>query len=376
MRIFIASGIFHPEPGGPATYLHHLLPELQARGHSISALAFGDAPTDGYPYLLTRIPRSNYLIRQRAYRRAAATLWPGHDLAFVHSIGLPLPDSIHPQIGKIVGDKAWERAVNRGWVPPTTDVDQFQVERQTPQGELSKMLRTKQVKRFDHIIVPSQYLKRMVSGWGIDPERISVIYNAPPTAIECPAESQSEARRKLSLPDAPLLLTVARLTSWKGIDHIMQALAELPDIHLLVAGDGPDRDRLEGLRVSLGLEDRITFLGRVDRAVMPLYYRAADYTVLYSGYEGLSHVLLESLEIGTPVIASDKGGNPEVVEHDRNGLLVPYVDTGALRDVCRMAFEGDTHRRLAANTSVGLARFKWPTLVAQTIDILERFANP
>ncbi len=58
--------------------------------------------------------------------------------------------------------------------------------------------------------------------------------------------------------------------------------------------------------------------------------KAADYVALYSGYEGLSHTLLESLRAGTPVIASDKGGNPEVVQHGINGLLVPYVDVEAL----------------------------------------------
>ncbi|MBN1120252.1 MAG: glycosyltransferase family 4 protein [Anaerolineae bacterium] len=373
MRIFIASGIFHPEPGGPATYLYHLLPEIQARGHSITALTFGDAPTDDYPYPLTRIPRSNYITRQRAYRRAAANLWPGCDLAFVHSIGLPLPDVIHPQIGKVVGDKAWERSVNRGWVPPTSDIDRFQVERQGALAEMSKALRSQQVKRFDHVIVPSQYLKQMVIGWGIEPERVSVVYNAPHAEMPRPAENKAEARRRLSLGDGPLLLAAARLTAWKGIDHILHALADRADIRLLVAGEGPERTRLEALRSELGLENRVTFLGRVDRAVMPLYYRAADYTVLYSGYEGLSHVLLESLGIGTPVIASDKSGNPEVIEHEGNGLLVPYVDVGALIDTFRTAFEGDTCKRLAANTSPGLERFRWETLVEQTIGILERF---
>ncbi len=373
MHIFIASGIFHPEPGGPATYLHHLLPEIQARGHSITALTFGDAPTEDYPYPLTRIPRSNYITRQRAYRRAAANLWPGHDLAFVHSIGLPLPNQVHPQVGKVVGDKAWERSVNRGWVPPTTDIDRFQVEQQGALAEMSKTLRSRQVKRFDHIIVPSEYLKRMVTGWGVEPERVSVVYNAPHAEIERPAESKAEARRRLSLGDGPLLLAAARLTAWKGIDHILHALADRADIRLLVAGEGPERDRLEALRSELGLEGRVTFLGRVSREALPLYYRAADYTVLYSGYEGLSHVLLESLGIGTPVIASDRGGNPEVVEHERNGLLVPYVDVDALADAFRTAFEGDTCERLAANTPLGLERFRWETLVEQTIGILERF---
>ena len=111
------------------------------------------------------------------------------------------------------------------------------------------------------------------------------------------------------------------------------------------------------------------------REALLMYYRAADYTVLYSGYEGLSHVLLESLRIRTPVIASDRGGNPEVVEDGVNGLLVPYIDVDALAGAFRTAFEGDTRRRLAKNTSINLERFGWGVLVKQTIEILERVKN-
>ena len=83
MQILIASGIFHPESGGPATYLYHLLPELLARGHDITALTFGDPPGQScdYPYPLVRVSRQqNYFRRQWQYYRAAAKLWPGHNL--------------------------------------------------------------------------------------------------------------------------------------------------------------------------------------------------------------------------------------------------------------------------------------------------------
>src|SRR5574341_2247128 len=88
MRLFIASGIFHPEPGGPATYPHRILPAFVERGHAVTALAFGEGRVDGYSYPLTRIPRRSYLQRQCDYYRAAGRLWPGHDLAYIHSLQL------------------------------------------------------------------------------------------------------------------------------------------------------------------------------------------------------------------------------------------------------------------------------------------------
>ena len=332
MRIFVATGIFHPEPGGPATYLYHLLPELQQRGHQVTVLTFGDAPTDAYPYPVTRISRhQSYLKRQWAYFRAALRLWSGHDLAFIHSLNIPLPRRMQPRVGKIVGDSAWERATNKGWIAPDVDVDSFQATRFDLRVELNKWQRARTARTWDHIIVPSKHRKQMVAGWGVSPERISVIYNALTADIYNVAQSQAETRSALGLPeDVPLLLTVARLTPLKGIDVSLQALAQVPDVHFVVVGDGPARQSLETLCTSLGLVDRVRFAGRIPHEAIPRYYRAADYTLLYSGGEGLSHVLLESLFAGTPAIASDAGGNPEVIHHHVNGLLVPYPNVDAL----------------------------------------------
>jgi len=372
MRIFVASGIFHPEPGGPATYLYRLLPEVQARRHTVRVLTFGNGPATGYPYPLRRIPRRALPLRWADYARAAWREVRRADVVFVNNLGLPLigGGSI-PRVLKVVGDLAWERAVNKGWIAPTEDVDAFQQGRYPWRVRLLQAQRAREVRRADRVIVPSRYLRDMVIGWGAPPERVHVIYNALPPDTESASLSQAEARAALGLGAEPLLLTVARLVPWKGIDHLIRALPAVPEARLLVAGDGPDEGRLRALAGSEGLAVRVTFLGRVPRERLALYFRAADYTVLYSGYEGLSHVALESLGAGTPVIASDKGGNPELVAHGVNGLLVPYPDTRALAETLRVAFSGETRARLAAHTGDGLERFAWEALVAQTVAVLE-----
>jgi D-inositol-3-phosphate glycosyltransferase len=111
---------------------------------------------------------------------------------------------------------------------------------------------------------------------------------------------------------------------------------------------------------------RVRFLGKVPRAQVPLLMRAADYLALYSSTEGLSHTLLEALHVGTPVIASARGGNPEVVQHGVNGLLVPHPDLSALRAALGHAFSDGVRAALAANSAVGMARFSWQTLLDQT----------
>jgi glycosyltransferase involved in cell wall biosynthesis len=372
MQLFIATGIFHPESGGPATYLHHLLPEAVARGHQVTLLTFGDASGGDYPYPVTRISRQqSYPARQWQYYRAARRLWPGHDLAYVHSLGLPLPRAARPCVGKIVGDKAWERAVNKGWISPQTDIDAFQRSRQPLLVEIDKRRRACEARRFDHVIVPSSYLKQMVISWGVEPERVTVVYNALRTDEAPPDISPAEARAAFDLPAGPLLLTAARLVPWKGIDHTLEALKALPDVKLAIAGDGPDRSRLESLCAAAGLAKRVFFLGQVPHDRMPLLYRAVDYTLLYSGYEGLPHTLLESLQAGTPVIASNKGGNPEVVQDGTNGLLAPYVDVEGLADVLRRAFEPGQRQALAAQSHLGLERFHWVQMVDDTLGVLQ-----
>ncbi|MBZ0277833.1 MAG: glycosyltransferase family 4 protein [Anaerolineae bacterium] len=374
-HLFIASGIFHPESGGPATYLYELLPELQQRGWDIQALTYGNGATD-YPYPLLRIPRRTLPLRLLDYARAARPLLAWAELVYVHTLGLPLVGSRRaPRILKIVGDQAWERAIRRGWIPPNEDVDRFQMSRYSLIVSAQQAARSREVRGMDGVIVPSNYLKRMVVGWGVAPEKVHVIYNAlpPQTGDSGAAASQADARAALGLGAEPLLLTVARLTPWKGIDHLITALSRLPDVRLLIAGDGEVRPQLEAQADRQGLTERVTFLGRVPREKMPLYMQAADYVALYSGYEGLSHTLLESLRAGTPVIASDKGGNPEVIQNGVNGLLVPYVDVDALTGTIQEAFQPGKRDALAANAHVDTGRFDFTGMVEQTDSVLRSY---
>ena len=230
----------------------------------------------------------------------------------------------------------------------------------------------------DGVIVPSHYLKRMVAGWGVDEAKINVVYNALPPHMMARDGinvelSQSEARQQLNLLDAPTLLTAARLTAWKGVDHLIAALQHIPEVRLIVAGEGELLDSLKAQAAASGLTERVTFLGKISRDKLAVYMKAADYVALYSGYEGLSHTLLESLLAGTPVIASDKGGNPEVVQHNVNGLLIPYIDVEALTAALQAAFRPGERARLAANSRIGMERFQFTTMVKHTSDVLESY---
>jgi glycosyltransferase involved in cell wall biosynthesis len=374
-RLGIASGIFHPEPGGPATYLREILPELQALGWDVRVVAFSDRPDAlGEPYPVTRVVRQSLPVRTLRYGLAARPLLAWADLVYVHTLGLPLWGSRRARrVVKIVGDPAWERAIRRGWIAPTEDIDAYQQRRYGLAANVDRARLRREASRYDAVIVPSQYLERMVVGWGVPAERVRVIYNALSPELRTPALPRDAARAELGLPDGPLVLTVGRVLPWKGVDHLISALDAAPDVRLVVAGDGPAlaAARAQAARARAG--DRVLFLGRVARDRIALYMRAADYVALYSGYEGLSHTLLESLRVGTPVIASDKGGNPEVVRHGVNGLLVPYVNVEALAAALREAFAPGLRERLAAQHGAGGERFTYSTLLAQTNATLREY---
>lgn len=369
MHILVPTGIFHPEPGGPATYLYRFLPELQARGHTVEVITFGEGQPDIYPYPVTRIPRTTIVERNWQYYRAVKEKLPHADAVFINSLGIPLPYIKQPTVLKVVGDRAWERAVNRGWVPPTEDIDHFQIARYGPRVNFVKRSRSNEARRADYVIVPSHYLRQMVIGWGVPAERVKTIYNAvePNELLPDPVSRQS-----LNLPDTPLLLTPARLTAWKGVDVTLRAIASLSDVMLVVAGDGPMFNFLQRQVAELELSERVRFLGKISHSELVKYYQVADYTLLYSGYEGLSHVILESLNTGTPVIASDKCGNPEIVQDGYNGFLAPYPEVEALRATILRAFEGDTPQRLRQNPLLDVQKFAWSRMVEETIATLEQ----
>ena len=365
-NLLVASGIFHPESGGPATYLQEILPALQSRGWDLRVLSYGDSRRSDYPYPVVRAARRVYPLRLAQYGLLARKNLAWADVIYLQSTDLPLWGMGHiPRVIKIVGDPAWERCIRRGWTAPDVNIDDFQTMKGDWRVRWQRGSRSRQVKAMDAVVVPGEYLKRMAMGWGIDEGKVHVIYNAlrePPGF----AKPRAEMRADLGWDDRPTLLTAARLHPWKGIDYLIEALRSMPDVRLIVVGDGPDLGRLQGLAQALG--DRVRWMGHLPRADVHRLMAAADAVILYSGYEGLSHTLLESLQLGTPVLASDKGGNPEVVQHGVNGLLVPYADAAALRRGIRQLLA--RRDELAANAQTGLERFAFRTMVQRTDALL------
>ena len=176
-----------------------------------------------------------------------------------------------------------------------------------------------------HTVAVSDAVKeRLMADEGVPGDHITVIDNGVDTTVFRPSDAAT-ARQALGLDFGGLLLgAVGRLTQVKGIPHLLAAVASLhgrgADIRLALVGDGPERAALEEQARSLGLGDRVHFLGL--RRDLPEIFPAFDIFCLPSIREGSPQVLLEAMSAGRPVVATRAGGIPEVVEHGISGLLV------------------------------------------------------
>jgi glycosyltransferase involved in cell wall biosynthesis len=168
-----------------------------------------------------------------------------------------------------------------------------------------------------------------------------------------------------------MIFACRQLFPRKGIRFLIRAVAQLkprfPEIKLVLAGDGFERPELARLAEELGIGQDVTFLGWVPNAMLPPYYRAAAVSVIPSLEEGFGIPAAEAMGCEVPVVATDAGGLPEVVEHGVTGLVVPRGDAAALADAIGSLLEDPMRRRRMglAGRERALRLFDWDRTAEQ-----------
>jgi peptidoglycan/xylan/chitin deacetylase (PgdA/CDA1 family)/glycosyltransferase involved in cell wall biosynthesis len=176
----------------------------------------------------------------------------------------------------------------------------------------------------DGVFTVSQDLRRRVMELGVSAERVHVAYRGVDRSRFSPGDKLA-VRRKLGIAgNVPLFVWVGRMVPVKGLDLLLDAAHRLyrtgTAFQIALAGDGPERARLEERAAALGLGLALRFVGAVPHADLPDWYRAADWSVLTSVSEGVPNVLLESHACGTPFVATRVGGIPEITIADVDRL--------------------------------------------------------
>jgi teichuronic acid biosynthesis glycosyltransferase TuaC len=175
-------------------------------------------------------------------------------------------------------------------------------------------------RRAASLITVSDALRDVLLRLNIPPERIAVLRNGVDLNL-FDVMDRAPLRRELGL-SRQTLLSVGHLLFDKGHHLVIEALQLLPDVDLIIVGDGHFGRELKELASSLGVANRITWTGTISQRDMRRYYCAADATVLASRIEGMPNAVLESLACGTPVIATAVGGIPEIVNSPAAGVLM------------------------------------------------------
>jgi glycosyltransferase involved in cell wall biosynthesis len=358
VKVLVVSGIWPPDVGGPASHAPDVARWLHGRGHAVEVVTTASAPPPPEPYAVRwasrTLPKGVLHVRTAALVRARAAR---ADVVYTTGMfGRSAAGALaarSPYVVKLTADPAFERARRRGLVGGR--VEEFQAGGGGVQAAAFRVARDLELRHAAHVLCPSAWLRDLAVAWGVAPERVSVLPNASPAPHELPA--RSELKRRLGLNGATLAFA-GRLTAQKSLAVAVEAVARADGVALVVAGEGPDREPLERLAGELGIADRVRFLGPQPRERVLELFRAADAAILSSSWENFPHTVVEALTVGTPVLSTRAGGVAEVVEHERNGLLVEQGDVDALGAAIRRYF-GDTQlrRRLRAAAAPSVAEY-------------------
>jgi phosphatidylinositol alpha-1,6-mannosyltransferase len=337
-RILIPAYDFKPLLGGVANYVHELAVQFsrRARVHVVSRKLPGMEDFDrNLPYAITRI-RTPYsavfttplftrtlreLIRREPPDAILCPMWLPDGAACRWALrGAPIPYFVAAHGTEVFKD--------------------FATLRNSVRTVLARGLKRRVFRQAEKIFPVSAYTRRAVlEETGAEEDRVVVVHNGVNPAIfkKMMVNPGDEAHYRPR--GERLLLTVTRLYRYKGVDRMLEALPAIsyavPGVRYLVVGEGPDLPRLQRLAARLGLQDRVSFLGRKTVAEIVSLYNLADLFVLLSreeppDVEGFGLVFLEAGACGLPSVGGRSGGIPEAIEEGRSGWLVDPRDTRAI----------------------------------------------
>jgi 1,2-diacylglycerol 3-alpha-glucosyltransferase len=336
VRVLMPTDVYFPRVNGVSSSIRWFARELVRRGHEVTVVApeyAGEAHLEDFE--LVRLPArtiffdpEDRLIRGDALRSVlrslaqrrwdvvhAHTPFQAHRLALRlrRALGVPVVESYHTFFEQYVAH--YLPYAPAPWLRWT-----------------ARRLSRRICAGIDHLIVPSREMSAVLDGYGIATERTVL-----PTGLDLRefAGGDGAAFRRLHgiPPHQPVVVTVSRIAREKNIDRILGAVAllrdEVPDLLLLVAGEGPDLPRLRARTSALGLDAHVRFFGNLDRRTTLLdFYRAGDVFAFASPTETQGLVLIEAMALGVPIVSTAVMGTATVLEGTRCARVAPDDDAG------------------------------------------------
>ncbi|PIS27257.1 MAG: hypothetical protein COT43_11370 [Candidatus Marinimicrobia bacterium CG08_land_8_20_14_0_20_45_22] len=208
----------------------------------------------------------------------------------------------------------------------------------------------------DRIVTVSEDLKKQLSYLKINSKKVSVIRNGINPIFQITDKALS--RKKLNLPDKPIILFVGYLIPPKGVKYLINAILKMkrhPDCQLYLIGEGDEEANLKKLTVERDTSDRVYFIGEVNQSDMVTWYNATDLFCLPSLREGIPNVMLEALACGIPVVTTDIGDNSKII-NENNGVLILPEDANLLVKAIEKTLSQKWNREVIHQSVAG---FNW-----------------
>lgn len=254
-------------------------------------------------------------------------------------------------------------------------------------GGLFDRWRARFLAHSDAIISVSRFTREALTRlMGVDPAKVTLVPNGVNLKRFQPRAAPQGAAARYGVDGKRVLLSVGRLVARKGADHLIEAMQQIvrrcPDVHLLVAGDGPLRAKLEGLVHSLALQKNVTLLGAVSDRDLDDLYALADAFALPNrempdgDTEGFGLVFLEANACGKPVVAGRAGGAPDAVADQINGLTVDGHSVDAIAGAVISLFtDAALYERLSQGALAVARRSGWESRTADFLSLCGRLAG-
>jgi len=374
MRVVMLSNSFPPQIGGIQEHVSNLAQTLARQGHQLKIVTVrrnkSERVRDNFAGLdVVRVPQLNLpktltaqylaittalLIAMRLRGQADVvhyhTFWPDAFTAFVVNKFVPTVYTAHESRFLLMA----EQPRSRRW--------------------LKLALRP-----FQGVLAPSTELLEVTRQLGVSPEKSAFIANAVDARKFRPDVSSESVRARYGVPaDHCLILCPRRLVPKNGLEFLIESLPSIrrcfSGVSVLIAGDGPEREKLEARVRELGLGDSVIFAGSQNNDELPEFYAAADVVAIPSLKEATSIAGLEAMASACAVVATNVGGLPEIIEDGVSGLLVPPRDPEALAQAITRLIETPELRKqlgLAARARVE-QKFTWEQVASETTRAYER----
>lgn len=374
-KVLLLSEIFPPKTGGSGRWFWEIYSRLSS-GHVVVAAGKDSTAEEfdlSHDINLVRLPLTMWqwgITNWQALKQYWSTVRSLRNLVRNENVGVVHCGRCLPEGWMAYLLKKWQK------IPYVSYVHGEDVEAASMSRELSWMVR-RVFKNADYLIANSHNTASILTeSWGVPKSHVRVVHPGVDTRLFNPTERNTGVRKRLGWRDRTVVLTVGRLQKRKGHDVMIRALNEIrsviPDVLYAIVGHGDERDYLECLAKTEGVEDHVLFHGEVDDRTMSQCYQQCDLFALPNrqvgrDIEGFGMVLLEAQASGRPVLAGKSGGTSETMRIPETGVVVPCERPESLAEqVIELLLD---QARLDAMGAAGrdwvIERFDWEALSDQ-----------